>query len=494
MSEADIIWYSVVDFILLGLVAYMVLSFLNSVKGLRYLGIIFIAAIGLSVSAFLRLPGLHVVSQAMILVMLVSFPIIFHERWAQLLSGAPSTTVKYLPKYAVALIATTVAAATVFLGSGGLVKIAELPSDIVVRAVNLPPGTTADFGSGKTVRIIVSAPRDIWGTLSDKSFSATVDAANRSEGTHDVDIVVTSRLESVKIINIKPEKAVITIEPIIKKTVPISLRVSGKAGKELIPGDPVLDPEKVEIAGPKTVIGDISQVYAQIKLNGETENIVLDVTLVALNGAGEIIPSVEITPGKVKVTLPLVKAGNSKTVTVKPVIIGTPAVGYWIESVTVDPVVVTVLGSAEALVSLSELTTVEISVSGISSNSTQNVKLNLPSGVTTSNDVDTVKVVITLKETETTKSINPELLYDGLDASLKVTAITPTSVSVVVSGLTSLLQKLTGGEVKLKLDLAPYKSAGTYSVPIKNEFFVFPAGISLTSFLPSSIDVTLDNR
>ena len=151
VSSSDIIWYSVVDFILLGLVAYIILSFLNSVKGLRYLGIIFIAALGLVVSAFLRLPGLHVVSQAMILVMLVSFPIIFHERWAQLLSGAPSTTVKYLPRYAVVLVAVIISAATVFLGSGGLVKIAELPSDIPVKAVNLLQGMTADFG-GATQR------------------------------------------------------------------------------------------------------------------------------------------------------------------------------------------------------------------------------------------------------------------------------------------------------------------------------------------------------
>ena len=81
-----------------------------------------------------------------------------------------------------------------------------------------------------------------------------------------------------------------------------------------------------------------------------------------------------------------------------------------------------------------------------------------------------------------------------MDASLKVTTITPTSVSTIVSGLTSILQNLSGADVKLKLDLAPYKSAGTYSVSIKNSFFVLPEGVSLTSFLPSSIDVTLDNR
>ncbi|MEX0594726.1 MAG: CdaR family protein [Patescibacteria group bacterium] len=495
MGNSDIIWYSIVDFLLLSIAAYGILIFLNSVKGMRYLGIVFVATATLIISSFLRFPGLHIAVQAVILVLLVSFPIIFHERWAQLLSGAPATTPGHFNKITLGITAMLVSAVMVFIGAGALVKIAELPSEIPVEAVNLPTGMTADFGGGKTVRVIISAPRDIWESLNGDNFSATVDAANRAEGTYDVDIIVTSQIDSVRIISIKPSKAVITIEPVIKKTVPVSIKVSGTAGKELVPGEAKIEPDKVEIAGPKSEIADISQVYAEIKLNGETETIKLDaVDLVALDATGELIPSIEIKPAAVKLTLPLVKAGNSKVVTVTPVFSGTPAVGYWVESVSVEPAVVSVLGSAEALTNLKQIKTARISLDGISSTSSQNIALDLPSGVTVADDTAKVLVKITIAKADTTKSVTPQFVYDGLSSSLKVSSTSPTSISAIVSGAGDILKNLSSGDVKLKLNLAPYKSAGTYSVQIENSAFVLPGGVSLVSFLPSAIDVTLENR
>ncbi len=471
------------------------MQFLNSEKGLRYLGILTVGLVGLTVSAFWRLPGLHAVFQLGIIAVIVSFPIIFHERWSQLLSGTPAgVTPSVLPRYGLVLGALAFAAVAVFLGSGGLVKISEVPSEISVKAINLSEGMTANFGSGKDVRIIVSAPRDIWGELSEKSFSATVDTAGRSEGTYDLPIRVASQLDSVKIISIKPEKAVVTIEPVIKKTVPVALRTTGTAGDQLIPGVAVFEPDKVEIAGPKTVIADISQVYAQIKLNGETETIELTVDLTALNAAGEVIDTVMAVPAQAKVTLPLVKAGTTKTVGVRPVLTGSPGSGYWISSITLDPPIISVQGGADVLTALKDIPTVAISVANLTQDSSQTVNLDFPSGVTAAGSATTVKISLKLSKTDTTKAIAPEISYVGLDPALKVASINPTSVSAVISAAADLLVGISGSQVKLKVNLAPYKSAGTYSVQIANSDFELPNNVSLSSFLPSAIDVTLENR
>ena len=474
--------------------AYGILQFLNSEKGLRYLGIAVVGFIGLNVSAFWRLPGLHAVFQLSLVALIVSFPVIFHERWSQLLAGTPVNAPTLLPRYGLVLGALSFAAVAVFLGSGGLVKISEVPSEISVKAINLAEGLTANFGSGKNVRVIVSAPRDIWTQLSEKSFSATVDTAGRTEGTYDLPITVVSQLDSVKIVSIKPEKAVVTIEPVIKKTVPVALRATGTAGDQLIPGEPVFDPDKVEIAGPKTVIADISQVYAQIKLNGETETIELTVTLAALNSAGEVIDTVEVVPAQVKVTVPLVKAGTTKTVGIRPVFSGSPAAGYWISGITVDPAIVTVQGSADLLTSLKDIPTASISVANLTQDSIQTVTLDLPVGITTATSVSTIKITIKLSKTDTTKAVSPEISYVGLDPALKVASINPTSVSAIISAAADILSTINGSQVKLKVNLAPYKSAGTYSVQLTNGDFELPNNVSLSSFLPSAIDVTLENR
>lgn len=493
VGSGDAVWYTAVDFILLAVVAYGILQFLNSEKGLRYLGVVVVGLVGLTVSAFWRLPGLHALFQLSIVALIVSFPVIFHDRWNQLLAGIQSPIPTLLPRYGLILGSCALAATAVFLGSGGLVKISEVPSEITVRAINLAEGLTANFGSGSNVRVIVSAPRDIWGEISADIFSATIDTVGRTEGTYDLPITVVSQLDSVKIITIKPTKAVVTIEPVIKKTVSVALRTTGSAGDQLIPGEAVFDPDKVEIAGPKTVIADISQVYAPVKLNGETATIELPIVLVALNSAGEAITAVEISPSQAKMTLPLVKAGTTKTVGIRPVLSGSPAAGYWISGISVDPAVITVQGSADVLTNLPDIATTAIAVTNITKDSVQTVTLDFPTGITPTT-LASVKVTIKLSKTDTTKTIAPEISYVGLDPALKVASINPTSLSVVISATADVLAGITGTQVGLKVNLAAYKSAGIYSVPLINGDFELPTGVSLTSFLPSAIDVTLENR
>lgn len=494
VTDSSIIWYSLADLLLLAVVFFGILIFLNSQKGLRYLGLVFAALALLSLSAFIRLPGLHLVSQAAILVLLISFPVIFHERWSQLLAGGPVSSTEYLHKGVLGLIAVVVAAVAVFFGSGGFVKVAELPSSIPVRAINLPEGMSASFGAGNEIKVIVSAPRDIWPSLNQENFSAIVDVADRREGTYEVDIIVTSQLDSVRIINSKPRKALITVEPVIKKTVRVGLKVSGRAGDNLVAGSPIIEPDRVEISGPRTLVNNITQVFADVELDGETETVELNsVSLFAQNSAGDKLTEIEISPATVDIRLPLVVAGNSKAVPVRVVTSGSPAIGWWVESITVEPAVVTASGAADILTELESISTLPVSLNLISQNTTLNVKLGPPSGVTIA-DRDEVTIRINVKRADTTKTITPEIIYDGLSASLRVASITPTSVSTVVSGPSDLIQSLSGNDVKLRLNLGPYQSAGNFSVQIQNTFFTLPNGVSLVSFLPSAIDVTLENR
>lgn len=164
------------------------------------------------------------------------------------------------------------------------------------------------------------------------------------------------------------------------------------------------------------------------------------------------------------------------------------------ESISVEPAVVAVQGSAEALIDLKNIPTAKISLDGISKATNQTVKLNLPSGVTTADDITSVTVSLTVTKADTTKSLTPEFVYDGVSASLKVSSTNPTAASAVISGAAAILKDVSGSDVKLRLNLASYKTAGTYSVQIENSFFTLPNGVSLVSFLPSAIDVTLENR
>ncbi|QQG50161.1 MAG: hypothetical protein HZB70_01060 [Candidatus Berkelbacteria bacterium] len=490
--------FFVVDLVISAIIIFLILRFFNFKRGLAYFLVVFGAIVGLVISANYTLPALHLLSQLILTVLIVGLPLFFEEKWLALFNrgttndfpSAPKP--RYLNTFWMALISLVVGLLFAAISNGPGVKTAELPQGVAVSATNLKEGISANFGSQKRISVIVQAPRSVWATLKDEDFSASADVKNLEEGTHEVAIMVTSKKSDVKIVRTKPTKVTVTLEPVIRKTVAVVARYVGKAGNDLVPGDPVFDPDKAEITGPKSVVEDVSQAVVEVKLDGLAQNIDQKFRLVALNSSGQVIEDVTFLPVEVAAKVPLVKAGKLKTVGIKVKTTGAPTAGYWVEQLLPTPSTVVVTGSADALDKLTFIETDAVSVSGLSADSEVQITLAFPSGIAAAEPINKVTVKIDLSETNSVKTIAPTITYDGVDASLKVTTINPTSVSVVVSGTNQVLNALNGGDINLKLNLSAYKSAGTYAVTIKNENFVMKEGTALVSFLPSVINVTLE--
>jgi hypothetical protein len=153
-----------------------------------------------------------------------------------------------------------------------------------------------------------------------------------------------------------------------------------------------------------------------------------------------------------------------------------------------------VTGSADQLSKLTDIATEPISVAALTTDTSASTTLSLPSGITIADGTNRISAKIDLELVSTVKTIVPELDYDGLSSLLKVTALAPSSVSTLVSGSSAVLSSLADGTVKLKINLSPYQSAGTYSITLKSTDFTLPEGIGLVSYLPSAVSVTLENR
>ncbi|MCR4278264.1 MAG: CdaR family protein [Candidatus Berkelbacteria bacterium] len=485
------------DILLVAVILYLIVRTFNSRKNINYFSLIGLALSLLVISAYITLPGLHVLAQFGLVLLVIGLPLYLDDRWLGLFSNKASLTNSeppYLNSFLIGFFSLIGSFLIVGLVSGIGAKTAELPSGVPLVAVNLPEGMAASFGSQVNTKIIVSAQNNKWKSLTADNFSATVDVAARGEGTYDLPVKLTSKIQDVTIVRINPSNVVVTVEPVIKKTVTVIAKFSGKAGNDLVPDEPTYEPLKVEARGPKSVLTNLSQAFIQVKLNGEIQKIIQKFSLVALNSAGEVIGSVSFNPTEVEATINLVKAGNLKTVGIRPITSGQPASGFWIKSIIVDPSVVTVTGSADQLANLTEIPTEPIPVAALSSNTTVSITLSLPSGVTIADGTSKISAKIDLELTSTVKTIVPEIEYDGLSSLLKVTSLTPSSVSVLVSGPSTILSNLADGTAKLKLSLSPYQSAGTYSITIKLSDFTLPEGISLVSYLPSAVSVVLENR
>jgi len=486
------------DILLVAVILYFIIRTFNSRKNISYLALIGLALAILVISAFITLPGLHVLAQFGLILLVIGLPLFLDDRWLGLFgnsrAGLTSLEPPYLNPFLVGLFSVIASFMIVGLVSGIGAKTAELPNGVPLVAVNLPTGMAASFGSQVTAKVIVSAQNDKWRSLTADNFSATVDVAAQGEGTYDLPVKLTSKVQGVTIVRVNPSNVVVTVEPVIKKTVTVVAKFSGKAGDGLVPDEPIFEPLKVEASGPKSVLSSLTQAFIQVKLNGENQKIVQKYGLVALNASGEVIGSVSFSPTEAEATINLVKAGNLKTVGIRPATTSQPASGFWVKSITLDPAVVTVSGSADQLSKLTEIATEPISVAALAADTTALTTLSLPSGITVADGTNKISAKIDLELVSTVKTVVPQLDYDGLSSLLKVTAITPSSISALVSGSSSVLSALADGTIKVRISLSPYQSPGTYSITIKSTDFTLPEGIGMVSFLPSAVSVVLENR
>jgi YbbR domain-containing protein len=90
---------------------------------------------------------------------------------------------------------------------------------------------------------------------------------------------------------------------------------------------------------------------------------------------------VDVEPAQVRVRVPVFSDRRSKTLPVTPNVVGTPAAGFEVAAIVVDPPVISVEGDANDLAGLDRADTLPISVTGASSQVTQIVGFALPDGV-----------------------------------------------------------------------------------------------------------------
>jgi len=372
-------------------------------------------------------------------------------------------------------------------------QVDNFPGEIALETKNVPENLVA-ITDVERVQIKISADRNIWNRLSSNSFTAYIDLNGLSEGTYETDVIVKSNVGNVEIVDVAPQKILVRLEKVAKKIIPVKLQVEGDAGEGLVAGDAKIEPENIEISGAKSIIEKILDATAIIKLNGETENIEKTVALSALDAEGEEIKNINFNPKEVKVSLPIVKAGTTKTVGIKVKTSGKPKAGYWISQITTIPSDITIKSNSGVLKGTNYIETKTIDVEGASQNISRTIDLDLPSGVTTIDNIATIKIEIKISPTNLDKEISANIAYENLSGLLKVDGLDPNNIKVMASGPSDILNNLSGSNVQLKINLSNYKSAGSYSIDIDKSMISVPGGVSISSFVPSSVKVNLSNK
>ncbi|HEX5148662.1 MAG TPA: CdaR family protein [Candidatus Limnocylindrales bacterium] len=317
-------------------------------------------------------------------------------------------------------------------------------------------------------------------------FEATVDVSGIKPGSgpQRVPVHVTSIDDRITVVGVTPAAVTVDLDRLAQKTVDVVVD-HGPTPPGLELGDETVDPERVTVSGPSTAIKRVVAARASVVIQPSGIDVDRDFDLVAVDDLGEAVGQVDIEPGATHVTIPVFSDRETRTLPVNPVVTGDPAPGFEIASVTVEPPVMLVEGDADQLAELVRVDTEQIPMTGVSSDLTVSVGLDLPTGVLAVGN-DQISVTVTLRPVTATRTFSAGVRLIGAGRGLSY-AVDADRILVTVGGSVADLDRLSGTALVVDLDVSGL-GPGTASVPVALDL---PTGATLISASPSSVNVTI---
>jgi YbbR domain-containing protein len=358
---------------------------------------------------------------------------------------------------------------------------------VPIETINQAPDITLLSTLGDVTQIRYVAPADLGLRIDSRTFKATVDLANvdPSAGHVLADVHVVALDDRVQVLDFEPQQITIELDRVTTQSVPVLATIIGTLPPGLTLGTIVVDQPNATVTGPQSVISKVTNVLARVTIDPSGIDFNRMVDLIAVDSAGNQLSPVDIEPTSVRVRVPVFTDRRTRTVPVSPVVVGTPAAGFEVASVSVNPITVQVEGDANDLASLQQADTQPVSVSGASSDVTQRIALDLPSGVQTLGDA-TVEVTVRFRAVTSTRVFEAGLILAGASPDHEYNLSTD-RVVVTIGGSVADLDRLSGAALVLTLDVTGLGDGDHKIVPTAN----LTTGLTLLGVSPSPIVVTI---
>lgn len=232
------------------------------------------------------------------------------------------------------------------------VEAVNIPGDLAT-ASRIPPALI-EIG-GRQVDIDNTAQND---------FIARVDLSGLPAGTHEIPISITSRNDDVSVRSVQPQFVQVTLESVVSRLVQVTVQVENSPPLGFDVGDPVAEAATVTVRGIEQLVELVDAVVARVDIGGATVDVDATVSLQARTSTGASVGAVQISPPSIDVRIPVQQEIFRRAVAVTPEVVGEPASGFRVDSISVDPVTVVVVGTLDALEKAGSATTTPISISG----------------------------------------------------------------------------------------------------------------------------------
>jgi YbbR domain-containing protein len=289
-------------------------------------------------------------------------------------------------------------------------------SPIPVEVAGLPDGMVI-YGQGPgSVTVKIRAPQANWGRLRVANFRAYIDVSSGSPGLQELDVRVECTDGRVGVLEADPVRVSVRLEPVRERAIPVRIRAVDDApvGYAMLP--PKSTPSHVTITGPAPLADAVSEAYVEVRIDGAKTGFVKSYRAQLRDAQGKEVKDLAATPTSVDVEMFIEQLRNYKTISIKAVITGTLAPGYWISGIVVQPTAVTFGGDPQVLDSFGYVETTPVDITGAVTEVLKSVSIFTPPGTALDKKQD-VFVKVSIEQLRSYKTVPVRAVITGAVAS-----------------------------------------------------------------------------
>lgn len=370
----------------------------------------------------------------------------------------------------------------------------ELPSPVAIDYLGLRQGLLiVGDPPPATGRVTLRAPLTVWDLIGLDSVGLRVDLTGLEEGTHNLQVEPILNLQPARVEAHQPESVTITLERAATTSVDVEVVTLGEPQLGYRTSAASASPARTILLGAVSQVDQLASVRAEVNVTDRREDFEQEVTLVALDGAGNRLLGLQFDPARVQVSVQIEPRERFRLVSVVPNLEGEEALseaGYRLTDVSVTPEVVTVFSAdPEALEALPGFVlTLPLDLSGATGDLERRLSLALPAGISPVENQG-VLVRVSIEPVVGTITLSRVVEVRGLAVGL-FAQLSPEAVDIILTGPLPTLNSIQLEDVRVIVDLLDL-SPGTHQIP--PQVIISQTDVENEPVFPATIEVTISN-
>jgi YbbR domain-containing protein len=370
----------------------------------------------------------------------------------------------------------------------------NVEADLVVPFEVIQQGTDVTIVDPlpDTVSIKILAPESIIQQLeTENPLTAYINLTDIGAGIYNftVQINIPDQLTPIRVLEQTPKVLQLRISNLISKELPISIQVEGEPAIGYQTSGLDWDVLAANITGQESKVEEVVAVIGILDISDASGSISKEISLQAIDQNGDEVSMVMVSPETVLVDQTITLQGGYRNLAVNVTTQGRVEPGYRFTSITPAPPTVMVFSEDPQLVEglPGYVNTLPLDLTGVDGYLETILELDLPAGVSVVGD-PTVLVQVSVTALETSLIIAREIEVIGLLPGLKA-VVSPSQVSVQVTGPVPVLEKLTLRDVRVVVDLENL-AAGVHTIEPVVE--ILPSDVIWEDISHTTVEVVIE--